>query len=69
MAEHDEDLARDIGYALSRSPFKITGQGIETLLLIALALAVGLAVLMVVWRVVARATDDRPNQPPPGSLK
>lgn len=39
------------------------------LLLIALALAVGLAVLMVVWRVVARATDDRPNQPPPGSLK
>ncbi len=35
------------------------------LLLIALALAVGLAVLMVVWRLVARAADDRPIQPPP----
>ena len=33
MAEKEEELARDIGYALS--PFKIKGQGIETCRIIA----------------------------------
>lgn len=30
MAEKDEELARGIGYALSRSPYKVRGQAIET---------------------------------------
>ena len=37
MAGNDEELARDIGYALSRSPFKIKGQTIETCRIIAQA--------------------------------
>jgi hypothetical protein len=33
--ERDRELARDIAYALARSPFKAKGQPIETLRLVA----------------------------------
>ena len=35
MANHDPELERDIGYALSQSAFKVKGQRIESLRLVA----------------------------------
>lgn len=35
MTDDDTELARDIGYAMAQSPFKVKGQRIETLRLAA----------------------------------
>lgn len=64
MADLDPELERDIGYALSQSAFKVKGQRIETLRLVAVGVVRHLLRAGWVFRLREPAELHGPSLPP-----